>query len=213
MLRRGIFLMALLLLGNSLACAAPDCPVAAYAPRGNDPITDWYDKYIKPVRAYAGLPDSPRPTEEQIQTLIEQLEAFHHRSIGDPLFFEPLVQQILLQFEGLPSFNGLSSATAEKLYKSGSGTSLDFSTLCIDTRSTSSSDDTFAISLFGVNNDDCRHASLRGLVFTDSLINGAANAQCRADHIYYKNLIFRITAGTNVVTFVCRKDAHGCLRH
>jgi hypothetical protein len=213
MLRRAIFLMALMPLGNSLACAAPDCPVPVYAPRGSDQITVWYDKYIKPARANAGLPDSPRPTEEQIQTLIEQLEAFHHRSIGDPLFFEPLVQQILREFEGSPSFKGLSSATAEKLYKSGSGTSLDFSTLCIDTRSMSSSDDTFAISLFGVNNDDCRHASLRGLVFTDSLINGAANAQCRADHVYYKNLIFGIAAGTNVVTFVCRKDAHGCLRH
>jgi hypothetical protein len=213
MLRDTIFLMALLPLGNSLACAAPDCPVPAYAPKGNDQITDWYDKYIKPARAYAALTDSARPTEEQIETLVEKLEAFHHRSIGDPLFFEPLVQQISLQFEGLPSFKGFSSTAAEKLYKRGSGSSLDFSMFCIDTRSTSSSDDTFAISLFGVNSEDCGHASLRGLVFTDSLINGAANAQCRPDHIYYKNLIFRITAGTNVITFVCRKDAHGCLRH
>lgn len=212
MLRRAIFLMALLPLWNSLVFAAPDCPVPAYASRGNDQIADWYDKFIRPARAFAGLPDSPRPTEEQIEALVEKLEAFHHRSIGDPLFFEPLVQQITLQFEAMPSFKGFSSAAAEKLYKSGSGSSLDFSALCIDTRSVSVSDDTFAISLFGVNNDDCRHASLRGLVFTDSLVNGAANAQCHPDHIYYKNLIFRITAGTNVVTFVCRKDANGCLR-
>jgi hypothetical protein len=204
--------MALLPLGNMVAFAAPDCPVPAYAPRGNDQITDWYDKYIKPARAFAGLPDSPRPTQEQIETLIETLEAFHHRGISDPLFFEPLVQQISLQFEAMPSFKGFSAAAAEKLYKSGSGAKLDFSALCIDTRSVSFPDDTFAVSLFGVNNDDCRHASLRGLVFTESLINGAANAKCNPDHIYYKNLIFRIEAGTNVVTFVCRKDANGCLR-
>ncbi|HEV2007658.1 MAG TPA: hypothetical protein VGQ88_02925 [Burkholderiales bacterium] len=204
--------MALSLFGNSFAFAAPDCPVPAYAPRGNDQITDWYDKYIRPPRVFAGLPDSPRPTEEQIETLVEKLEAFHHRSIGDPLFFEPLVQQISLHFGAMPSFKGFSSTAAEKLYKSGAGSALDFSALCIDTRSVSFSDDTFAISLFGVNNYDCRHASLRGLVFTDSLINGAANAPCHADHIYYKNLIFRIAAGTNVVTFVCRKDSYGCLR-
>src|SRR5258708_33246146 len=130
MLRRAIFLTALLPLGNSLACAAPDCPIPAYAPRGSDPITDWYDKYIKPARAYAGLPDSARPTEEQIQTLIEQLEAFHHRSIGHPLFFEPLVQQILHHFEGMQSFKGLSSAAAEKLCKSVSASSLYFSMFC-----------------------------------------------------------------------------------
>jgi hypothetical protein len=212
MLRRAIFLMALLPLGNSLVFAASDCPVPAYAQRSNDQITDWYDKYIRPARTFAGLPDSPRPTEEQIEALVEKLEAFHHRSIGDPLFFEPLVQQISLQFEAMPSFKGFSSTAAEKLYKSGSGATLDFSALCIDTRSMSFADDTFAISLLGVNNDDCRHASLRGLVFTESLINGSANGQCHPDHIYYKNLIFPIAAGTNVVTFICRKDASGCLR-
>jgi hypothetical protein len=204
--------MALLPVGGSLVLAAPDCPVPTYAAKGNDQLTDWYDKYIKPARTFAGTADGPRPTEEQIETLIEKLEAFHHRSIGEPLFFEPLVQQISLRFEAMPSFNGFSSAAAEKLYKSGSGATLDFSTLCIDTRSMSVADDTFAISLFGVNNDDCRHASLRGLVFTESLINGSTSGQCHPDHIYYKNLIFRTVAGTNVVTFVCRKDANGCLR-
>lgn len=213
MLRRAIALTALLHLGNSLVLAAPACPVPAYAPRSDGQIADWYDNYISPAAAFAGLADSARPSAEQIESLVEKLAAFHRRSIRDPLFFEPLVQQISMHFESMPSFKGFNSAAAEKLSRSGPGSNVDFSALCIDTRSTRSPDDTFALSLSGVNRDDCRRASLRGLVFTGSLINGDANGQCRADHVYHKNLIFRIAAGTNVVTFVCTKEANGCLRH
>jgi hypothetical protein len=53
---------------------------------------------------------------------------------------------------------------------------------------------------------------LRGLVFTETLVNGATKAECHPDHVYYKSFIVPIAAGTNVVTFVCGKDANGCAR-
>jgi hypothetical protein len=213
MLIRAIFLGALLALGNSVLLAAPECPVAAYAPKTTSQITDWYDKYISPSRAAGGLPATPRPAKDQLEALVETLDAIHLRSISDPLMFEPLVQQIAAHYANDGDFKGLNSASAEKIYKSGSGPNLDFSALCIDTRRSRFPDDTFAISLFGVNNSNCRRATgLRGLVFTETLVNGAAKAECHPDDIYYRSWIIPVAAGTNVITFVCNKDANGCTR-
>ena len=210
MMIRRIVLAALLCLVNSPLLAAPDCPIPAYTPKTTDLITDWHQTYISPAMAAIGLPASPRPTKEQTEALVERLDAFHHRGISEPLFFESLTQQIATRYEKAGDFKGLNTSVAEKLYKSGSGASLDFTALCIDTRQTRFSDDTFAITLFGVNNYECSHASLRGLVFTGTLVNGGANGECRPDHVYYKRLIIPVKAGTNTITFVCNKDANGC---
>jgi hypothetical protein len=51
--------------------------------------------------------------------------------------------------------------------------------LCIDTRTITTSDDAFAITLFGMNYEECQRFGLKGLVFTDILVNGSANGQCR----------------------------------
>ncbi len=210
LLRRAILLWAALCLGNSLLYAAPDCPVPAYAPRTTDRITDWYDLYLKPYRRLAGIPEGLSPTMDQIEAMIEKLETFHRRSSRDSLFFEALAQQIAVSYARASDFKGLDTLVAGKIYKPGPD--LDFSTVCIDTKTTKSPDDTFAVTLFGMTSYDCEHIGLRGLVFTDTLINGAVNGGCRADHVYYKRLIFPVNAGTNTVTFLCRKDSNGCLR-
>ena len=213
MLIRVIFLAALLALGNPVALAAPECPVPAFAPKTGDQITDWYEKYIAAPRVAGGLPSNPPPAKADVETLVDNLEAFHRSSISDTLMFERLVQLISAHNANDGDYKGLNTASAEKLYKSGSGPALDFSTLCIDTRRGKYPDDTFTISLLGVTQYNCRHAtSLRGLVFSETLINGATKAECRPDHVYYKKLIILVIAGTNVVTFVCRKDANGCSR-
>lgn len=213
MLTRAVFLAALLALGNSVVLAAPACPIPAYAPRTTSQITDWYEKYISPSRAIGGLPAGPRPAKAQVEALVENLDAIHLRSISDPLMFEPLVQQIAAHYANDGDFKGLNSASAEKIYKSESGPKLDFSALCIDVRRGRFPDDTFAISLFGVNNYNCQRATgLRGLVFTDTLVNGATKAECRPDDTYFRSLIVPVTAGTNVITFVCSKEASGCAR-
>jgi hypothetical protein len=210
---RAIFLAALLCLGNSVALAAPDCPIAAYAPKATPQITDWYEKYISPSRAIGGLPAGPRLTRAQVEALVELLDAIHLHNISDPLAFEPLVQQIAAHYAKDGDFKGLNSASAEKIYKPETGSKLDFSTLCIDVRRSRFPDDTFAISLFGVNNYNCqRVAGMRGLVFTDTLVNGAAKAECRPNDTYFRSLIIPVSAGTNVITFVCSKDANGCAR-
>lgn len=213
MLIRAVFLAALLALGNSTLLAASDCPVPAYAPKTTSQITDWYEKYIAPSRAVGGLPAGPRPTRSQVDALVETLDAIHLRSITDPLMFESLVQQVAARYANDGDFKGLNSASAEKIYKPEAGAKLDFSALCIDVRRTRFPEDTFAISLFGVNNYNClRVAGMRGLVFTDTLVNGAAKAECRPDDTYFRNLIIPVTVGTNFVTFVCRKDTNGCAR-
>ena len=213
MLIRLVFLAALSALGTTYALAAPACPIPDYAPRTTSQITDWYEKYIGPSRAIGGFPAGPRPGKDQVEALTEVLDAIHLRNITDPLIFEPLVQQIADHYAKDGDFKGLNSASAEKIYKSGSGPKLDFSALCIDVRRGTFPEDTFAISLFGVNNYNCQRASrLRGLVFTETLVNGAAKVECRPDDTYYRNLIFPVTAGTNVITFVCSKDANGCAR-
>ncbi len=207
-----IFLAGILALGNSSLLAAPDCPVAAYAPKATNQIADWYEKFIAPSRAAGLLPAGPQPSSDQIEDTVDKLEAFHHRSVTEPLFFEALVQQISANFGKAANFRTLNSAAAEKIYQPGSGAGMDFSALCIDTRTARFPDDTFTITLFGVNSAACQRvgAGLRGLVFTATRINGAGNAECRPDHIYYKHLIVPVRAGTNFITFLCSKDAGGC---
>jgi len=175
-------------------------------------MAEWYEKYVNPFKAVAGKTDGPRLTNDQIEALKEGMDAFHHSIVGDPLFFEALVRQIAVNHARSPNFKGLDSVAAEKIYKPGSGPNLDFSAMCIDTRSTQFPDDSFAITLFGVNNSNCQHAGLRGLVFTESLINGGTNGACRPDYVAYKNLIFPVALGANAITFLCVKAINGCSR-
>jgi hypothetical protein len=197
---------ALLSLIAHAVCAAADCAPPANAAQGNDTLTDWYAKYIAPLR---GLPDATPPSRAEIESLIEKFEPYHRRGVSDPLFFESLVQQITASFTNTGDFKGLTTAAAEKLYRGNSGTSLDFSMLCIDVRRGRFADDTFAITLFGVSHNNCQHASLRGLVFSSTLVNGSSNGACRPDHSY-RRLLVPVVAGTNSITFVCNKDALGC---
>jgi hypothetical protein len=151
-------------------------------------------------------------TFDQIGALIETQDAYNRRGSRDPLFFEALVQQISQHYAKAPDFSGLDMQTVQKIYRPASGSELDFSLLCIDTRTIGKRDDAFAITLFGLNYEECQRFGLRGLVFTDILVNGAANGQCRADQVYTRMLVFQVNAGTNTVSFVCGKDSTGCSR-
>ena len=193
--------------------ATAECPVPVYAPQAAEQITDWYAKYVAPLRALTGIPESTPPGKEMIEALVDRMTGFHRRGVSDPLFFEPLVQKIAASYARAGDFKGLTSAVAEKLYRSGAGTDLDFSALCIDTRRDRFPDDTFAITLFGVNYDNCQHVFTHGLVFTGALVNGNANGECRPDYAFYRMIFIPVSAGTNSVTFICIKDAGGCLRH
>lgn len=210
MFRQAIFLVAACLLGNPLSLAAPNCPAPAYTPKTTDQIADWYGAYLKPFRVLAGITDGPSLTVGQIDALTEKLETFHRRSARDSLFFEALAQQIVASYARSPDFKGLDTPAAGKIYRPGPD--LDFSLMCIDTKTARSPDDTFAVTLFGMTSYDCQHIGLRGLVFTETLINGAVNGECRPDYVYYRRLIIPVTAGTNAVTYLCRKDSGGCLR-
>lgn len=205
---RTILALALLAAAHIPAAAAAGCPAPVYTQKSPDQITDWYERYISPFRAYAGMADNPRPTKEQIEARVGTMEEVNHRTLADSLLFEALVQQIAAHYARSPDFKGLDSKVAEKIYRPGP--SLDFTALCIDTRSLSSPDDTFAITLFGVANSDCERMGLRGLVFTNTLINGAVEGQCRPDDVYYRKLIIPVAVGTNTVTFLCSKDSYGC---
>jgi hypothetical protein len=212
MLIRAIFLLTVLVLGNSRLLAAPECPVSAIPPKAPSQVVDWYDQFILPSRTLAGAPEAARPTKDQIEALVEKIDGFHRRGVTNPLMFEALVQQISAKYVNDGDFRGLTSPVAEKIYKPGSGPELDFSAMCIDTRRASFPDDTFAITLFGVNQHNCSRFSLRGLVFTSTLTNGAASSECRPDYIFYRMLIVPVNAGTNTITMVCSKAAGGCLR-
>jgi hypothetical protein len=212
MLIRAIFLLALLVLGNSWLFAAPECPVSVIPSKAPIQIVDWYDQFILPLRTLAGAPDATRPSKEQVEGMVEKMDGFHRRGVTNPLMFEALVQQISAKYVNDGDFRGLASPVAEKIYKPGSGPELDFSAMCTDTRRTTFPDDTFAITLFGVNQHNCSRYSLRGLVFTSTLTNGAVNGECRPDYIFYRMLIVPVNAGTNTITLVCSKAAGGCLR-
>ncbi len=209
---RSVAVAATLCAWISCAHSAPACPTPSYAARPAPQITDWYASHLKPFRVLAGIPQGSALTADQVGELIERQDGFNRRSARDPLFFEALVQQIAQHYARAPGFKGLDTQTARKIYQAASGPELDFSMLCVDTRTIAAPDDAFAITLFGVLDDECQRIGLRGLVFTDTLVNGAGNGQCRPDHVYYRMLVVRINAGTNTVTFVCRKDVNGCLR-
>ena len=151
-------------------------------------------------------------TADQAGELIAKQDAFNRRSARDPLFFEPLAQQIAQHYARAPDFKGLDTQTARKIYRPAAGPELDFSMLCVDTRKVAGPDDAFAITLFGMLDEECQRIGLRGLVFTDTLVNGAGHGECRPDHVFYRMLVIPINAGTNTVTFICRKDINGCSR-
>ena len=199
-------------LGIAGAHAAPDCPVPPYSARAAGQLTDWYDSYLKPFRTLAGVDEASRPSAEQIGALLEKQLGFNRRGLRDPLYFEALTQAIAQHYARAPDFKGIDLQTARKIYRPGSGPDVDFSMICIDARTVAAPADAFGITLFGVILDECERIGLRGLVFTDTLVNGAANGQCRPDHVYYKMLVVPINAGTNTVTFLCRKDTTGCFR-
>ena len=205
---RALLLAIALVFWNTALHAAPDC--APSDPRkAGDQIVDWYDVYVRPFR---NLPAPASLSKGQIETLVGELASLHRPAVLDPLYFEPLVQQIAARYADVSSLRGIDASTAEKTYKSGSGTRYDFSLLCIDPKSVRSPDDAFAITLFGVTVDDCQHVGLRGLVFTETWVNGSVNGQCRPDNTYYRMLVIPVVAGTNSITFLCRKDTGGCAR-
>jgi hypothetical protein len=209
---RSVSLIAALFLWNSPLPAAPNCPVPAYTAKSSVQMVEWYEKFVNPFKAVAGKTDGPPLTNDQIESLKDGMDEFHNRVVGDPLFLEALVRQIAVNHARSANFKGLDSVAAERIYRPGSGPNLDFSAMCIDTRSTQFPDDSFAITLFGVNISNCQHVGLRGLVFTDSLVNGGTGGGCRPDYIAYKNLIIPVNLGTNAITFLCVKATNGCSR-
>lgn len=212
MLTRALFLLATLVLASAPLFAAPECPASIRPPKPPNQIVAWHDQYLLASRTLAGVPDAASRTKEQVEGLVESMDGFHRRVVSDPLIFESLVRQIGAKYAGDGDFKGLTSRSAEKIYQPGSGPDLDFSAMCIDTRRTAFPDDTFAITLFGVDQQNCSHVNLRGLVFTSTLVNGVANGECRPNQIYYRMLIVPVAAGTNTITFVCNKAAGGCSR-
>lgn len=205
---RALILLAMLALWNFNAHAAPDCAFSDPRKPG-DQIVDWYDIHVRPFRpppAPAGL------SKAQVEALVDDMGALHRPAVLDPLYFEPLVQHVAARFADASSFRGIDAAAVAKTYKSGTGTRYDFSLLCIEAKTVRTPDDAFAITLFGVNADDCQHIGLRGLVFTETWVNGSANGQCRPDRVYYRMMIVPVNAGTNSITFLCRKDMGACAR-
>jgi len=167
---------------------------------------------VKPFMVMAGLPESHTLTPEAIEGLIRRQNAYNQVSLRDPLYFEPLVRSMTRHYAKASDFNGLDLETAAKVHRAESGEALDFSLLCIDTRTTAARDDAFAVTVFGVNEAECNRIGLRGLVFTDILVNGVASGRCRSDHVYYRMLVLKIEAGINTVTLVCRKESNACVR-
>ncbi len=207
---RAICFLAAFLFGSTLAVAASTCPIPPSARKTTSNIADWYEKYVSPFRVFAGAKDVPRPSKEEVEAFAEKIVDFHQRSISDVLQFETLVQQITNSYARAGDFKGLNAGAAEKIYRPGP--SLDFSAMCIDSRTIKFPDDAFGVTLFGVKSADCERSRLRGLVFTETLVNGAVDGPCRPDDTYYKNLFIPFPVGTNVVTFVCGKETNGCTR-
>ena len=190
----------------SASHAAPDC-AQTEARKPGDQIVDWYDLYIRPWRTVSA---PATVNKAQVEALTEEMGALHRRAVLDPLYFEPLAQQILARYADASSFRGIDAAAAGKIYKPGAGARLDFSLLCIDAKTVRTPEDSFAITLFGVTADDCQHVGLRGLVFTDTWVNGSVNGQCRPDQVYYRMWVLPVPAGLNSITFICRKEQGGC---
>ncbi len=208
-----ILLAVIALCGWSSALrAAPDCAPSAAQAKSAEPVVDWYDNYVRPYRTLPGNADATRLGKSQVEAFIEEIRSFHRSAVLDPFFFEALAQRISASYTSLAGFKGIDAAAVEKIYKSGSGQQFDFSLMCITSRSVRAPDDAFAITLFAVPFDDCRHVGLRGLVFTDTLVNGSSSGRCRPDQQFFRMLALPLQAGTNEVTFVCHKAPGGCAR-
>jgi hypothetical protein len=88
--------------------------VPRYSARATGQIKDWYDTYLKPFRSAAGVQEPPALTFDQIGALIETQDAYNRRGSRDPLFFEPLVQQVAQHYARAPDFRGLDMQTVQK---------------------------------------------------------------------------------------------------
>jgi hypothetical protein len=203
---------AALCLGSACLHAATACPNPPETPKAFGHISAWYDAYVKPFLVLGGIPESHTLTPEAIEGLIRRQNAYNQVSLRDSLYFEPLVRSMTRHYAKASDFSGLDRETAAKIHRAEAGETLDFSLLCIDTRTTAARDEAFAITLFAVNEAECNRIGLRGLVFTDTLVNGVAGGRCRPDHVYYRMLFLKIEAGTNTVTLVCRKESNACVR-
>ena len=212
MLLRILFATVALAGWTSAVHAGPECAPSAAQAKSAEPVVDWYDNYVRPYRMLAGNVDVARIGKSQVEAFIGEIAPFHRSAVLDPFFFEALAQRISASYTSLAGFKGIDAAAVEKIYKSGSGQQFDFSLMCITARSVRAPDDAFAITLFAVPFDDCRHVGLRGLVFTDTLVNGSSSGQCRPDQQFFRMLAVPLQAGTNEVTFVCRKAPGGCVR-
>lgn len=188
--------------------AAPDCAPASPRKAGEQ-IVDWYDVYVKP---YLMPPVAEKPDKAKVEALVSEMSSMHRPAVLDPLYFEPLVRQLSGRYATARNFGGIDASVAEKAYAGNTETRYEFSLLCIAPKSVQSPDDAYTITLFGVTLDDCQHVGLRGLVFTETWVNGSGNGQCRPNQIYFRMLIVPVVAGTNSITFLCRKDTAGCAR-
>jgi hypothetical protein len=208
-----LVLAAALFAGLSAALhAAPDCTRPAEQRKSDEPIVDWYDNYIRPFRTLpAGIADA-RLAKGQVEAFIGEIKPFHRAAVLDPLYFETFAQLISEGYQRSTGFKGIDADAAAKIYNAATRQQLDFSLLCINARTVRAPDDAFAITLFGVPIDDCQHIGLRGLVFTETLVNGSTSGKCRPDQSYFKMFALPIAAGTNEITFVCQKAPGGCVR-
>jgi hypothetical protein len=205
-------LTAAVLCVSCVALAASDCAGPSTARNASDQIVDWYDNFVRPFHPAPADAPVTKPTREQVQAYIDEVAPFHNRAVLDPVFFEPLVEQVLASYRNASGFRGIDAATLQKIYKRGGGPPIDFSMLCVSPRTVKTTDDAFGLTLFGVNYADCQHIGLRGLVFTDILVNGSSGGTCRPDHMYYRSVFIPVPAGINDITFVCRRDQTGCTR-
>jgi hypothetical protein len=208
-----MLLAVALLAGISPAVhAGPDCTAPPDQRKSTEPMVDWYDNYIRPYRSLPGNAGEARLGKSQVEAFIEEIRPFHRGAVLDPLYFEVFAQLISDGYQGSAGFKGIDAAAAEKIYNAATRQRLDFSLLCINARTVRTPDDAFAITLFGVPIDDCQHIGLRGLVFTEILVNGSTSGQCRPDQPYFRLFALPQAAGTNFITFVCRKSQGGCVR-
>lgn len=206
-----ILFAAVLCLGwLASAHAAPACAPGTEMRKSEVPAIDWYDNYIRPY--LMGEAAAARPAKAQVEAFIDRIGDFHRRSMLDQTVFEELIGKIMARYSRSTDFKGLDTATAQSIYQSGIGQQLDFSLLCITSKSLHRPDDAFTITLFGVVADDCQHIGLRGLVFTGTLVNGGSNGVCKPDLNFYKIMFMPVHAGVNEITFVCGKDTGGCAR-
>jgi len=209
MIRSMLFVLIVLAQGTALAA---NCQRGNPDAKGGEPIVNWYDNYIRPFRYLPPDDADKKLSKGQVEEFIEALANFNRSMALDQMALENLVTQIVAGYAREPNFKGIDNATVEKIYRSGSGSNIDFSLFCVSARTLKAPDDAFAVTLFGVVADDCQHVGMRGIVFTSALINGSPTGQCRTDQFFRKMVLWPLLAGTNEVTFICGKDVGGCAR-